>query len=96
MTYAVEWENELPERALGFDFLLPGRLERYVAAKEVLKSTRGKGIQEKKEKRLAAQKKMEGMPDVGARENIKKPTPELWKMAKEYLEPPDNESKTLS
>jgi hypothetical protein len=94
ITYGIEWENELPEWALAFNFPLRGRVERYLAAQEVLKSTSDSETGEGRKKRLAAQKVIKGLADIEGRESMKEPTPELWRMAKGYLELPDNGSTT--
>lgn len=94
ITYGVEWENELPEWALAFRIPSATRIERYQEAKEIVKNIPESAIGEDKEKRLKAQTRIEGMQDVKGKENLKKPTPDLWRMAKEYLELPGNGSTT--
>ncbi|RDW56739.1 hypothetical protein BP6252_13994 [Coleophoma cylindrospora] len=94
ITYGVEWENELPEWALAFNMPSPYRIGRYKEAKEMLKNTQDSDDKADMEKRYKAQKRIEGMPDVEGRENMERPTPELWKMAKEYLQLPDHGSTT--
>jgi hypothetical protein len=59
-------------------------------AKEILKNIPESAFGEEKERRRKAQKLVDGMPDVKGRENIQKPKPDLWRMAKEYLELPEN------
>ena len=92
ITYGVEWENELPEWALAFNLPPLSRIERYQAAKEIVKDIPDSVIGEDKEKKLKAQRLVDGMGDMKVRENMKKPTPDLWRLAKEYLELPDNGS----
>ena len=94
ITYGAEWENELPEWALAFNIPSPERIKRYQAAKEILKNTSENENEEEKEKKLKAQRIINGMPDVEGRENMETPTPELWEMARKYLEVPDRGSRT--
>ncbi|KAI9645911.1 hypothetical protein NHQ30_005348 [Ciborinia camelliae] len=87
ITYGIEWENELPEWALAFNLVPEGRVKAYFKYQEVLKSTPD-GTEKDRENRTFAQKRLEGMRYLEDRINMPKPTPELWKMAKEYLELP--------
>ncbi len=90
ITYGVEWENELPEWALAFNMPSSMRVGKYLEAQEVLQNTTENQTGEGREKRLWAQRTIRRFPDVEGKLNMKKPTPELWRMAKEYLELPEN------
>lgn len=94
ITYGPEWVNELPEWALAFDIPLSTRVERYLEAEEVLQNTTENETGEVKQKRLQAQRLIRNYGDVKGKTNMKKPTPDLWRMAKEYLELPENGSTT--
>jgi hypothetical protein len=94
ITYGVEWENELPEWALAFNIPFSVRIERYLEAQELLQNTTENETGEGRKRRLWAQSIIRGYGDVEGKLNMKKPTPELWRMAKEYLELPENGSTT--
>lgn len=92
ITYGIEWENELPEWALAFNLPLPGRVQTYRDAQKVLRNTPESATGDLKKAREAAQRRIDGMGDVEGKLDMKEPTPELWKLAKEYLELPDHGS----
>ncbi|KAK0101338.1 hypothetical protein ONS95_006515 [Cadophora gregata] len=92
LTYGVEWENEYPKWALSFNVPAPARVERYLEAQEMLRNTTEVKTAEGKKKRLAAERLIGGYGDVREGLNMGKPSPELWNMAKEYLERPENGS----
>ena len=96
LTYGVEWENELPEWALAFNHPSPFREGRYLKDMEILRNIPEDAVGEDNEIRAKAKRRVEGRPDMKGRENLETPTPDLWRMAKEYLELPQNGSTTPS
>ncbi|RFU26273.1 hypothetical protein B7463_g10067, partial [Scytalidium lignicola] len=95
ITYGVEWENELPEWALAFNIPASSRVKRYLKAQEVLQNTTENETEERKKTRIRAQGITGDYGDVRDKINMKRPTPELYKVAKEYLELPENRSNSL-
>ena len=92
----MEWENELPEWALAFRHPSPTRKRIYLKWMEILRNIPEDAVGVDNEIRAKAKNRVEGMPDMRGRENLELPAQDLWRMAKEYLELPQNGSTTPS
>lgn len=91
ITYGVEWEDEFPEWTQAFDSVRRVRLAKYLEAKKTVKEIRQDTengpwrMGELKE----AKRNMEAYSDMKGLKPIPEPSPELWKMAQEYLQRPE-------
>lgn len=90
ITYGVEWEDDFPEWALAFNSVRRYRLDNYLASVELLRSNQENTDDPDMSRRLRiAKRNVKLYHDMEGAQPIPEPSPEMWKMALEYLQRPD-------